>query len=380
MEVCVYAEKYFNNIWYEGCTLQLPSHQKALEDAMQRERVGAEDNYILGGLKDWPDFMSVPLGQCHATLEELNLLALKISQMNKEQQNTLEGVLELVQEKTIKNLINAAYNPDCVEFLPGIMDEEELGEVSIENDLVPILENLPEVVYSLLSPEKVGTYVKEQEQGVFTTHGYCFKCSEQWIEPYDGTELPEQVGGKDSILSLHLWSQRTNRGVWIELPCSHEEKLQACRDLGGTTFRECSITEIRSPVTQFEYTLNKDVEIEKMDRLAEKLALLSQKELVKYKAIVAYEYCGDVDHAIELYHTMDQYTFDPLQVTFADYGRECLREQGADLEAEAFQNFDFESYGHTEYVRSRLSMTPYGAISCESPMEERPEYDQQMGI
>lgn len=379
MEVCIYAEKYKNDIWYMGCTLQLPARQNELEDAMQRARVTDGQGYSLEIIGDWPDFLYEPLEQCSAALKEMNFLALKLSQMNLEEQSIYEGAVQFMQEKTIKNLINAAYNLNRFEILPGIMDEEELGEVSIDNDLVPILRDLPEEVYPLLSPERVGSYVKEQEHGVFTSKGYCCRHSEEWEEPYDGMELPEQVEEDGYIFSLHLWIPEGNKDAWLELPCDEKKAVQVFDRLGTETFPKCTITEIYSPITQFADSLDKEAAVGEMNQLAKELASLSPEELVKYKAIAAYEACDSLERARILYHTMDCYTFDPIQVSFAAYGRECLRVGDADLEAEAFRNFDFESYGKTECARSGMRMTPYGAISYEPPLEEVQENGLQMG-
>ena len=284
-----------------------------------------------------------------------------------------------MQERTIRSLINAAYNLDRFEFLPGIMDEEELGEVSIENDLVPVIQNLPEEVYPLLSPQKVGVYVKEQEQGIFTSKGYCCRIEKGWVEPYDGKELPEQAT-EDYIFCVHLQVLKTKEDAWLELPCDEGRTHQVLADLGIHTFEESTIMEIRSPISQFEYAFRQTAEVETMNVLAKELATLSPKELIKYKAIASYESCDNPEQARILYHTMDRYTFDPIQVTFATYGRRCLRERGVNLEAEAFRSFDFESYGKAESRRSRLSMTPYGAISYEPPLEEAQGHGIQMEL
>ena len=379
MQVCIYAKRYQSDFWYQGYTLTLPAHQMAMENAKQCARVADGEGYSLELVGQWPDFLYEPLETCSATLEELNFLAQKLSQMSQEEMDTYEGVIQSVPERTIRNLINAAYNLDRFELLPGIMDEEELGEVSMENDLVPAIRNLPDEVYPLLSLKKVGHYVKEQEQGVFTSKGYCCRNTEGWVEPYDGRELPEQVTEVDCIFCLRLQSLKTKVDARLELPCDEGRIRQTLADLGIHTFQECTIMEIRSPISQFEYAFSQAAEVEKMNALAKELATLSPKELIKYKAIASYESCDNPEQARILYHTMDRYTFDPIQVTFATYGRECLREGGANLEAEAFQNFDFESYGKAESRRSRLSMTPYGAISYEPPLEEAQGHGIQMG-
>ena len=67
----------------------------------------------------------------------------------------------------------------------GIHSEEALGAFAIEMDILPVLESLPEEIYDLLSEKKVGTYMVEQENGVFTEEGYCFRFEEGWNDVYD---------------------------------------------------------------------------------------------------------------------------------------------------------------------------------------------------
>ena len=297
MQVCICAERYKSDFWYQGYTLTLPTYQMALENAKQCARVADGEGYSLELVGQWPDFLYEPLETCSATLEKLNFLAQKLSQMNQEEMDTYEGVIQSVLEQTIRNLVNAAYNLDRFELLPGIMDEEELGEVSIENDLVPVVRNLPDEVYPLLSLKKVGHYVKEQEQGVFTSKGYCCRSMEGWVEPYDGKELPEQASEEDCIFCLRLQSLKTKADACLELPCDEGRTHQVLADLGIHTFEESTIMEIRSPISQFEYAFRQTAEVETMNVLAKELATLSPKELIKYKAIASYESCDNPEQA-----------------------------------------------------------------------------------
>ncbi|MFQ9702073.1 MAG: hypothetical protein ACLR0U_06495 [Enterocloster clostridioformis] len=69
----------------------------------------------------------------------------------------------------MKQVINGLYNLERFEFLPGIRCDSDIGEMTIENDLDPLLKELPEDIYPLLDTEKVGAYVRETENGVFTS-------------------------------------------------------------------------------------------------------------------------------------------------------------------------------------------------------------------
>lgn len=330
MQVRIYAERCKTDSGYKGESLTLPTYKMAMENAKLCAGVAEGEGYSLKLVGEWPDFLYEPLETCSATLEEVNLLAQKLTQMSQEEMDTYEGIIQSVPEQTIRNLINAAYNLDRFEFMPDIMNEEELGGVSIKNDLVPVIRNLPEEVYPLLSLKAVGNYVKEQKQGVFTSKGYCCRSTEGWVEPYSGKELPEQTM-EDYIFYVHLQALKREEDVWLKLPCSERKTRQVLADLGIHTFKECTITEIRSPLPHFENAFSQDVEVETLNALA-----------------------------------------------FTIYGMECLRAGGANLEAEAFRNFDFESYGREECGISRPCMTLYGAISDEPPLEEEQENGLQM--
>ena len=97
---------------------------------------------------------------------------------------------------------------------------------------------------------------------------------------------------------------------------------------------------------------------------------MTEKELLKYKAVAEYERCSSLEQAARLTDRLDQYAFDPAQVTYATYGRECLEQMGADLEAQAFRRFDFEGYGKELYAQTGRKLTAYGAVSKEPGLEE----------
>ena len=159
----------------------------------------------------WPGFIESVLERYNHTLEELNLLAYKLSQMTERQIEVYEGVLKVLPEQNMKQVINGLYNLERFEFLPGIRCDSDIGEMTIENDLDPLLKELPGDIYPLLDTEKVGAYVRETENGVFTSRGYCYRVSDQWQEVYDGKQLPEQVEIHQSLFSLYLVPEATDR-------------------------------------------------------------------------------------------------------------------------------------------------------------------------
>ena len=128
----------------------------------------------------------------------------------------------------------------------------------------------------------------------------------------------------------------------------------------------------------FEQLAWRDHGIDRWNEFARKLSSMTDKELLKYKAVVEYERCSCLEQAVRLADRLDQYAFDPVQVTYATYGRECLEQMGADLEAQAFRWFDFESYGKELYAQTRRKLTAYGAVSKEPGLEEVQAQDHSM--
>ena len=374
MKVWIYAFQFEEDPAYQGSVLSLPAHQEAVKEG---------EPYLLDRGGYWPGFIESVLERYNHTLEELNLLAYKLSQMTERQIEVYEGVLKVLPEQNMKQVINGLYNLERFEFLPGIRCDSDIGEMTIENDLDPLLKELPGDIYPLLDTEKVGAYVRETENGVFTSRGYCYRVSDQWQEVYDGKQLPEQVEIHQSLFSLYLVPEATNPedlgvGVWLELPYDEATKVQVFESLGLESFKYCRIAKVRSAAPLFEQLTGQDHDIERWNYLAVKVTSMTEKELLKYKAVAEFESCSSLEQATELTDRLAQYAFDPAQVTYATYGRECLEQMGADLEAQAFRRFDFEGYGKELYVQTGRKLTAYGAVSKEPDLVEVQSEDHAM--
>jgi len=375
MQVWIYACQFADDPAYQGSALSLPAHQEAVRDAFQRARLKEGEPYLLERGRGWPGFIESVLDRYNHTLEELNLLVYKLAQMTEKQIGVYEGVLKALPERNMKQVINGLYNLERFEFLPGIQCDNDIGEMTIDNDLDPILKDLPGDIYPLLDTEKVGVYIREKENGVFTSNGYCYCVSDQWQEVYDGKQLPEQVEIHQSQISLYLVPKGTEPedlgvGAWLELPYDEASKIQVLENLGLESFKQCRIAKVYTAAPLFEQLAGRDHGIDRWNDFARKLSSMTEKELLKYKAVAEYERCSSLDQAVCLADRLDQYAFDPAQVTYATYGRECLEQMGADLEAQAFRWFDFEGYGKELYAQTERKLTAYGAVSKEPGLEE----------
>lgn len=383
MQVWIYACQFADDPAYQGSALSLPAHQEAVRDAFQRARLKEGEPYLLERGQGWPGFIESVLDHYNHTLEELNLLAYKLAQMTEKQVEVYEGVLKTLPERNMKQVINGLYNLEQFEFLPGIRCDNDIGEMTIDNDLDPLLKDLPGDIYPLFDTEKVGAYIREKENGVFTSRGYCYHVSDQWQEAYDGMQLPEQVEIPPSLFVLYfvppgMDQEDLETGVWLELPYDEAAEKQMLERLGLESFNHCRIAKVRAAAPLFEQLAGQDHDINQWNHLAKKLSFMTEKELLKYKAVTEFESCSSIERAIELTDMLDQYAFDPAQVTYATYGRECLEQMGADLDAQAFRRFDFEGYGKELYGQTGRKLTVYGAVSKEPGLEEVQSEDHTM--
>ena len=204
MRVVVYADDLIKKQGYWGVELSLPVGKEEIEDALQRAGVPEHGSCYLEYL-DWPEFLGKRLSE-YCTLEEINVLAYCISQMNTGQMEIYEGAVELLWEKmleerwpiwmTEKSLINLSYNLDCYDFYPGVLCDADLGEVCIEGGKLKLIDSLPDDVIELLAPEKVGRYLREKDGGTYTPKGYVLR---KWNHSACAYEI-RRTHGKDFLI------------------------------------------------------------------------------------------------------------------------------------------------------------------------------------
>lgn len=153
MQVTVIAKEH-NKQNYKGAVVELPASRFELDDAFQRAHIPESGGYKLLFFNQWPGFLPNYLTSSdNKTLEEVNLLAKKISQMNEIELATYEGALRLRRNAdidtpiSIKELIDYTYNLDVFEFHPEVLDDRELGEIAIICGMLDTINDLPEEIY-----------------------------------------------------------------------------------------------------------------------------------------------------------------------------------------------------------------------------------------
>lgn len=385
MQVTITADQHRGQRGYHGADLELPASRYAIDDALQRAHVPEGGGYELHGFRGFPSFVrSALILSGSKTLEELNLLAVKAGRMNETQLGAYEGILKLRQDADIdhpmsmKELINAAYNVDSFEFHPGVTNDYDHGAICMQNEMLDLIQDLPDEVFDLLDEEKVGQALRRNDQGTFTSQGYVYRSSKDWQEVYDGVHLPEQPDGHSGLISLRLESVDnapvTDSGVWLELPADEQAMRLALASLGESTFDTCVIAEAESILPSLKYQLAGDEDIGRLNTLAGRMqAFPDRRTLVKYKAVLELEVCNDLDMQLDIAENLDCYDYDPIILSLEAYAEYVLKEADFDVNDPAFSGFDFKGYGERCLQGNGFVTTPYGSIARnEKPFV--PEY------
>lgn len=388
MYVTIAATKYADCPEYRGAELKVPAVRALVQDAMERARVPVDGEYRMITFRGWPDFLGERLARTEADVQEVNFLAGRVGQMDQKEISRYEGVLACMEterrghECSIKDLINATVNLEYFDFLPGIVKDTDLGENALDGDFVRILQDLPDEVIALMDPAKVGAYLRHSEKGAFTREGYCFRSKEGWQEIYDGQELPETELGTKTFLSVRIEERDhpENGDVWIFLPCHSGELVHVWNFVSSPCLSSCRITEVSSMIPVFEEHIGPDEDIGVLNELAGKLEKMTSGERLKYKAVLEFDGWKSVERSLWLADRLDEYMFDPSQVSYGDYGRECLENLGVDCSDPAFERFDFYQYGMAQYETAGMKLTSYGAVSMEQGLDLSENEVQEDGL
>lgn len=389
MRVVVYADDLIKKQGYWGVELSLPVGKEEIEDALQRARVPGHGSYHLEYL-DWPEFLAKRLSE-YCTLEEVNVLAYCIRQMNSQQLECYEGAVELLWGKmpeerrplwiTEKSLINLSYNLSCYDFYTGILCDADLGKVCIEGGMLDLIGSLPDETVKLLAPEKVGRYLRGKEGGIYTGKGYVVRNSYEYKEVFDGRNLPEmptELQGTISLQLVHCLHPEA-ASVWLALPAEQDEMRRALESLKAESFDDCVITESRG--TALTFPLAGDEDIGKLNLLAERIRAFSDGGIrEKYRAAMELELCSDLDLALDIAANLHCYDFDPELHSPASYAEYVLKESGADTEDPAFASFDFQGYGERKIKETGYISTAYGLISRNELPFQREYTEERQSI
>lgn len=176
------------------------------------------------------------------------------------------------------------------------------------------------------------------------------------------------------VTNLGKYNEGVLAGAYLKFPATTEEVQALLKRIGvdGVRYEEIFITDFQSDVLGLYDCLNEYDNIDELNHIAHVLSELSESELEKFEAAIAYgEYTSSVKDLINLAQNLDCYDFIPGIEDEEDLGRYYIEELDALQVPEHLRNYiDYEAYGRDVSMEESSSFVPGGYVRRESDIVE----------
>ena len=336
---------------------EFPKPVLELQDILDRQRnqVGNSNVKI-----HFPDdrtmvFPAAMQGEAfHMDIYRLNALINQYEQMPPEKRAAFVAVADRLQVDHPDDLLPLLYNLETVPTVRAV-SFAELGQFCIDNEMLPEVENCPEVLLPCLDRERIGMMMADRNHGVFVGDYYC--------EPdhYECLNLSVQVGrphGTFFSLLLGAPDDRQN-AAWFSFPCAFEEICHFAEQC-GMEYEDLVCFTMHSALPHFSFD---DMEaLPDLNEVAWQLHDLSPESVTKVKAIMEDRDEHDIVGLRRALRTMDEYQFEVVD----DYSHYALRYLRVNLpenfDISVLSNTDLHDLGSAILDAKHGSMTEYGVL------------------
>lgn len=338
----------------------LPANKNTVIDAMDRAKIRGETFLRIATCDEIPELEGYEFEE-ESTLDELNFLAKRIEEISEDNTQIL-AYRALLRKPfdTVNEAINRTFNLETVPVYP-CKDFYEYGEIVLDNELLEELREVPDEVYDLLDPEKVGRVMAERENGVFIGGYYIIADSYEPVLVYD-EELPEQM--EDWIFRLEIAGNSSGKTEILTLPASEKTIAEIPERLGEKRLEDCACVDFQSAIPQIDKRILDSAEICSLNLFAKEFSEMSRENAAKCKAILQNIMCSDVREILNVMQNIDRYEFDNCINDFSEYGEKYLLK----MLPKGFDKEVLSGIGSVEFTRNLLAangckFTDYGVIS-----------------
>ena len=196
-----------------GETLKFPTTTEEVQALLKRigvDGVRYEEFFITsfdGDVLGLYDYLTE-----YENLDELNHLACLLSELDQSDLEKFEAVIDSGEHtSSVADLINLTQNLDCIEFYPGVGDDETLGRIYVE-DMEAI--DVPEHLLNYFDYEAYGRDIRINEDGHFAPGGYVLNNGGKFIEHYHGIE---DIPAEHRVFSYPKLSIREQMAAYKEI-------------------------------------------------------------------------------------------------------------------------------------------------------------------
>mgnify|MGYP007108743679 CR=1 FL=1 len=327
-------------------SIELPAKDYEIEDSLQEARVNCDDNFSIGKdirleIESTPLLPSLVDKQITArTFGELNFLAKRLATLDEDEKLALRAVVnkkisdgKWKQSVDIKDLINLTYGLDNVSVIHLARNDEDLGQLVIENDMHPDVAAIPFESRYLLNKSDIGRLQRESEGGVFVDNIYVIVDDYEETEVYDGITLPESEEKNEYVFRLKIAKapvenpeETENTAEWIKLPIDKEQANAIAREHGVGRIEDCVYFDFESAIPQISSEIFGNMQdFDAFNAIAERYSKLGQFERAKYKAILTAAGAFRTADAVDVIKNINAYEFAPEYEYPEDYLKGYLK-------------------------------------------------------
>ena len=339
----IYLKGYDYN---DTLSTDFPMNAFQIQDTLDRMGGSTEVRFTISQFEN----MNLPQELCQkeftADIYALNLFADRLEKMDSAENAAFISVLKSHPESRFDEMLEMTFGLDSVPVLL-CKDYCELGEIAIENELLPELESCPEELLELLDREKIGQIMCERDGGIFVQGYYCVPSA------YEPPDIEISIEKPERCFFRLLAAPTEQQAEWVTLPCEREKLFQ---------LYDMNCCDFQSALPKIEF--HDMHQIGALNELAEELSRLSLGNFVKLKAVMEAENITEISETIDCIKRLPQYDFHRNICDESDFGREYLmRNLPTDFRISALDGVDFFDFGMKITQLSGSAVTSYGAVS-----------------
>ncbi|NPV89709.1 MAG: antirestriction protein [Firmicutes bacterium] len=369
MTVTLMRADLYDSPAYAGVHLQLPAHQSEMQDALERARITENQPYktveCCNSQGEYLEFIPE-----NSSLAELNFLAQRISGMKDHEKLIFNNFVAAEKNPTdMKKLINITYNLKECQIIGGIGNDKDLGKFYVENDMVDELRDVPDEVLKYLDYEKIGLSCREAEKGGFIGDSYVINNAAEFHEVYDGVHLPEQPVDEDYVFKLLIYHgdsypEGEDACTCLKLPAAADDIACVLKERNIPSLDGCVVYKNESTIPRLSGVFSEYEDIDKIRLLADRISELKDRGMMaKYKTVLEFMDCTDIDLALDLTQNLGCFDFHPEMSSPGDYGKLALQKiSGLKPDDTALKLLRFEWYGRAMMEQDGVDATEYGLI------------------
>lgn len=377
---------YFKN----GMSKDFPMTVFELEDAL--DMLGT-DNPVVDFRISEHENMDLPKSLCRnftADIYKLNLFAQRYESLDNAELAGMKSLLITNPDSSIDDMLLMTYGLDSV-IMFLCLDYAELGEIVIENEMIPELESCSDELAELLDREKIGRLMCEDDGGVFVDGYYCVPSNYETPDINIEFGKPENCFFRLLIAPAPTGSESTEQfAQWLSLPCKNLKDI--AKDLGIGRVQDMVYYDIQSSLPQITASSENMNHIEELNVLAEKLSTLSHADFVKLKAVMESQEFTEISDAAECLNCLDSYGFVGNICSADEFGKEYLsRNLPTNFDLSLLEEMDLQDFGNkilnckgavkTSYgVVCGNNMDLFSALTVQPEQEEIQEWNMETGM